>query len=122
MARKRQSDVSSMTVGRKLSTPGIYLMRMTVFLMLVGALAAILVLQPGSNLKASFLTNPLLNGLILAVLCFGIMFAFRHVGRLYPEIKWVNAYRISDPGLAVSVNPTLRAPMATMLREHTGAL
>jgi hypothetical protein len=42
--------------------------------------------------------------------------------RLYPEIRWVNAFRISDPGIAVDATPTLLAPMATMLRDRTGHL
>ena len=42
--------------------------------------------------------------------------------RLYPEIRWVNAFRIADPGLAISHQPVLLAPMATMLRDRTGVL
>ena len=42
--------------------------------------------------------------------------------RLYPEIRWVNAFRIADPGLAISHRPVLLAPMATMLRDRTGSL
>jgi hypothetical protein len=122
MARKRQADLAIGPLHRTLSAPAIYLVRMFVFLSLVILLAAILVMQKDSNLLASFKTNPLLNGLILGVLGFGILFAFRQVTRLYPEIKWVNAFRISDPGLGNDFNPVLLAPMATMLRERTGAL
>jgi hypothetical protein len=42
--------------------------------------------------------------------------------RLYPEVRWVNAFRIADPGLAISHRPVLLAPMATMLRDRTGSL
>ena len=42
--------------------------------------------------------------------------------RLYPEIRWVNAFRIADPGLAISHRPVLLSPMATMLRDRTGSL
>jgi hypothetical protein len=52
----------------------------------------------------------------------GILYAFQQVLRLYPEIRWVNAFRIADPGLAISHRPVLLAPMATMLRDRTGAL
>ena len=38
------------------------------------------------------------------------------------KIRWVNAFRISDPGLAVDTAPVLLAPMATMLRDRTGHL
>jgi hypothetical protein len=93
-------------------------MRMFVFLALVGFVAAIL----SPQLAVTFKANPALNGFIVAVLLFGILFAFRQVTRLYPEIRWVNAFRIADPGLAIEHKPVLLAPMATMLRDRTGAL
>ena len=118
MARKRQSDTTSQPLHRTLTPPGIYLMRMLVFLALVGFIA--LILSP--QLIVSFKTNPALNGFIIAVLFFGIMYAFGQVARLYPEIRWVNAFRIADPGLAIEHRPILLAPMATMLRDRTGTL
>ena len=63
-----------------------------------------------------------LNALICFVLVAGMLFAFQQVLRLYPEIRWVNAFRIADPGLAISHRPILLAPMATMLRDRTGSL
>jgi hypothetical protein len=56
------------------------------------------------------------------VLVAGIFYAFSQVIRLYPEIRWVNAFRIADPGLAISARPVLLAPMATMLRDRSGSL
>jgi hypothetical protein len=103
---------------RSLTPPGVFLVRMLVFLTLVGFLAAILHQQ----LVISFMNNPGLNGLILATLTFGILYAFRQVIRLYPEISWVNAFRIVDPGLVIAHRPRLLAPMATMLQDRTGAL
>lgn len=117
MARKRQPDFTP-PLHKSLSRPSIYLMRMLVFLALIGFITAI----AAPMLKSAFLTNPFLNGLIVAVLFFGVLFAFRQVLRLYPEIKWVNGFRISDPGLAAGPQPALLAPMATMLRERTGTL
>lgn len=117
MARKRQPDFTP-PLHKTLSRPSIFLMRMLVFLALIGFIAAI----ASPMLKSAFLTNPFLNGLILAVLFFGILFSFRQVLRLYSEIRWVNAFRIADPGLSATQQPTLLAPMATMLRERTGAL
>lgn len=117
MAKKRQPDFSP-PLHKSLSRPSIFLMRMLVFLSLIGFIAAI----ASPMLKTAFLTNPFLNGLILGVLFFGILFTFRQVVRLYPEIAWVNDFRIADPGLAGGVSPTLLAPMATMLRERTGTL
>jgi hypothetical protein len=68
------------------------------------------------------LANPGLNGLIIGVLVVGVVYSFRQVLRLYPEINWVNNFRISDPGLTVEKSPVLLAPMATMLRDRTGQL
>jgi hypothetical protein len=89
-----------------------------VFLVLVGLLVAILHRQ----LWGAMINNPGLNMLICMVLLAGILFAFQQVLRLYPEIRWVNAFRIADPGLAISHRPVLLAPMATMLRDRTGSL
>lgn len=118
MAKKREGDAGLAPVSRRLTPPGVFLLRMTIFLTLIGFLTAILFEQ----LKRSWMTNPGLNGLIIGVLVFGILYAYRQVFRLYPEIRWVNAFRISDPGLATPFKPVLLAPMATMLRDRTGTL
>lgn len=118
MARRRGGDGGADYRHRQLTPPGVFLLRMTIFLILVAFIAAILFEQ----LQASLLTNPALNGLILAVLALGIIYAFRQVIRLYPEIRFVNNFRISDPGLVSGAEPRLLAPMATMLRDRTGSL
>ena len=118
MARARSADRLPPSLHRTLSTPGLYLWRMFVFLVLVGLLIAVLYQQ----LWDAMLNNPGLNFLICFVLVAGICYAFPQVLRLYPEIRWVNAFRIADPGLAISHRPVLLAPMATMLRDRTGSL
>ncbi len=119
MAKSRPSDAAAVApVSRRLTPPGVFLLRMLIFLTLVGFLTAIL----HEQLIKSFMNNPGLNGLIVGVLGLGIIYAFRQVIRLYPEIRWVNAFRIADPGLAITHKPRLLAPMATMLRDRTGAL
>ena len=118
MARKRQSDIAAKSMHRTLSSPGGFLLNMVFFLVIVGFIAAIAF----PTLMAAFLNNPFLNGLILFVLFIGIMYSARQVLRLYPEIRWVNAFRIADPGLASTHRPVLLAPMATMLRDRTGTL
>ncbi len=117
MARKRTSD-SALQLHRTLTHPGVFLVRMMLFLTLVGFLAAILYQQLLTAVK----TNPALNGLIIGVLLFGVLYSFRQVTRLYPEIRWINAFRIADRGLAITHQPILLAPMATMLRDRTGAI
>ena len=110
--------VANLPCTGRLSTPGLYLWRMFVFLVLVGLLVAVLHRQ----LWDAMLNNPGLNILICFVLLAGILYAFQQVLRLYPEIRWVNAFRIADPGLAISHRPVLLSPMATMLRDRTGSL
>ncbi len=111
-----QSDEMEME-RRKLGSPQIFLLRMVIFLIIVGFISAILYPQ----FALAFSANPMLNGLILGVLFIGIVFSFRQVLRLYPEIKWVNNFRVADPGLESSRPPVLLAPMATMLGRGWGA-
>ncbi len=109
------------TYQAKLTRPQVFLWRMSLFIILAILLAVILDGQT-QQLRTSFMANPALNGLIIGVLLIGIVYSFRQVLRLYPEIRWVNSFRISDPGLTVDTTPVLLAPMATMLRDRTGHL
>jgi hypothetical protein len=103
----------------KLSTPRIFLVRMLVFLVLCGLVMVVLYKQ----IVVAFFANPGLNALIGIVLLIGIILSFRQVIRLYPEVAWVNGFRIADPGLAVDRHPTLLAPMAAILGgERTGRM
>jgi hypothetical protein len=103
----------------KLSSPRIFLVRMLVFLMLCTLVAVVLYKQ----IVTAFFANPGLNALIGLVLLIGTILAFRQVIRLYPEVAWVNNFRIADPGLAIERRPTLLAPMAAILGgERTGRM
>jgi hypothetical protein len=104
----------------KLSSPRIFLVRMLVFLVLCALLLVVLYKQ----IIIAFFANPGLNALIGAVLLIGTILSFRQVIRLYPEVAWVNNFRIADPGLAVvDRHPTLLAPMAAILGgERTGRM
>src|SRR3954464_3526007 len=103
----------------KLSSPRIFLVRMLVFLVLCALITVVLYKQ----IVVAFFANPGLNALIGAVLLIGIILSFRQVIRLYPEVAWVNSFRIADPGLAVERHPTLLAPMAAILGgERTGRM
>jgi hypothetical protein len=102
----------------KLSSPRIFLVRMLVFLILCALVLVVLYKQ----IWVAFLANPGLNALILGVLAIGIALAFRQVTRLFPEINWVNGFRLADPGLAVERPPVLLAPMAVILRERIGRM
>jgi hypothetical protein len=102
----------------KLASPRIYLVRMLVFLMLAGLLVFIL----NRQIQVAFWANPGLNAVIIIVLIIGILLAFRQVIRLFPEVAWVNSFRLADPGLAVERSPVLLAPMAAILGDRLGRM
>jgi hypothetical protein len=93
-----------------LSKPGLYLLRMAVFVVLAGLIAFIL----ERPIQTAFLANPGLNALIIAVLLLGILLAFRQVVRLYPEIRWMNEWT-SGGAHAPSDTPVLLASVARAL-------
>src|SRR5499426_3392801 len=102
----------------KLSTPRIFLVRMTVFLILCSLVVVVLYKQ----ILVAFMANPGLNALIVGVMLIGVALAFRQVGRLFREINWVNGFRLADPGLAVDRPPVLLAPMAALLGDRIGRM
>jgi len=75
-----------------------------------------------ARIYQAFLANPGLNGVIVAVLIIGILLSFRQVLRLFPEVRWVNTFRIAEPGLEVERPPVLLAPMATLLGDRIGRM
>jgi hypothetical protein len=102
----------------KLSSPRIFLVRMLVFLILCSLIVVVLHKQ----IWAAFLANPGLNAVIIGVLLVGIILSFRQVIRLYPEVAWVNSFRVADPGLAIDRPPVLLAPMAAILGDRMGRM
>ena len=102
----------------KLSSPRIFLVRMFIFVLLCVALASVFYQQ----IWSAFLNNPGLNGVIFGVLFIGMIFAFRQVIRLLPEVEWVNSFRLGDPGIEVRRAPRLLAPMAALLRDRVGRM
>lgn len=100
-----------------MTRPRQYIVRMTVFVLIVAATVA-LVYEPLLN---AFQANVVLNGLILGVLLLGILYNLRQVLLLWPEVRWIEAFRAEeDP--AASGRPRLLAPMAAMLGERRGRL
>ena len=88
-----------------LRKPSIFLIRMLVFLILVGFLAFVLFRQ----ITPAFLANPGLNGLILGVLLIAVLLAFGQVIRLFREVGYVNAVAA---GQKPKGKPVLLAPLA----------
>lgn len=107
--------MASLIEPYRVNSPRTYLVRMIIFLVIVGFLLYIL----QRTIMTAFSANPGLNATIFAVALTGILLAFRQVVRLFPEISWVNGFRVGDPGLAVARQPVLLAPMATMIGDRT---
>src|SRR5580658_4753670 len=99
---------------------GRFLIRSAVFVVLLAALAAVL-FRP---LSIAFRGNPGINGVILGILLCGIVYIFRQVLSLNPEIAWIEDFRerlanrdLTAPGGRA---PRLLASMARMLGTRQG--
>ena len=97
-----------------MARPRRFLVRMILFLVAVLVVLAILFPQ----LQSAFMANVALNGLILGVLLLGIIYNFRQVTMLNPEVAWIESFRYNQPALSQQKAPKLLAPMATMLGER----
>ena len=87
------------------------------FLAIVVA-GAVLVVSP---LKAAFMANAPLNGLIVGVFLLGAINSFRQVFQINPEITWIEHFRSGAVRGATSSevsNPSLLGPMAAMLGDR----
>lgn len=93
-----------------MTKPSQALVWMLGFLAAVGLLAALV----ATKLIANFEANPFFNGVILAVLVFGIFVNFRQVLLLSREVEWIELFKRSPPDRPLAVKPKLLAPMARM--------
>lgn len=103
----------------RMTRPTQYLFRMLGFLVCVAAVAATL----WRPLRDAFLSNPLLDGLILGILAVGVVWNMAMVRRLLPEVRWVENLRQSRAGLVGQQAPKLLVPLATALGsrpDHRG--
>jgi hypothetical protein len=101
-----------------LEPPRVYLVHMLVFTLVVAILAVVLL--PG--IRAAFMSNPGLNGLILGTLVLGMFHSYRMVARLFPEVNWVNHFKESEASADVVRPPRLLNPVATLLRSRQSAV
>ncbi|MDJ0611195.1 MAG: flagellar motor protein MotA [Kiloniellales bacterium] len=108
-----------------MTRPHRFLIRMIFFLLAVIAACSLIVVP----LSKAFLANAALNGMILAVLVLGIIYIFRQVIMLRPEIRWLERLQRESQGgvifpgaLSEDRPPRLLAPMATMIGEKRGRL
>jgi len=95
----------------QLEQPMVHLVHMAVFTLVVAVLVAVIY----NGIKAAFMANPFLNGLIVATLLLGMVYAYRMVWRLMPEVNWVNNFRLGES--SEQPLPILLGPMATMLGD-----
>ena len=93
-----------------MSKPSQALVWMLGFLVAVATLAALMLHQLAQNFHA----NPFFNGVILAVLAFGILVNLRQVLLLSHEIEWIETFKRSPPDRPMPIKPKLLAPMARM--------
>lgn len=99
-----------------MSGSGRYLSRMLLFLVVVAAAGTLLY----AGLSDAFFANPILNGIIVGVFVLGVLFTFRMVLMLRPEVRWIERYQNLEEGDPLPTPPRLLAPMATMLGERRG--
>ncbi len=101
--------------------PHTYLVRMLLFLAIISGVSFLIL----ESLVTFFDSNPPLNGLIVGVLILGILYNFRQVIRLYPEVGWIDDYRQTLEEQIVRAaprqkphRPQLLAPMASMVSNR----
>ncbi|WP_340149249.1 hypothetical protein [uncultured Sneathiella sp.] len=96
--------------------PRRYLIRMAIFIAIAIAITAFLYPQ----IQTAFFANPLLNGLIIFVLLFGIAFIFRQVFMLSGEVNWTHTLRRLESTQPTARPPRLLAPLATIIHDSKG--
>ncbi|MCG8493204.1 MAG: hypothetical protein MI743_16405 [Sneathiellales bacterium] len=111
-------NASDILTAPKINKPRRHLIRMLVFLGIVIGISVFL-FGPG---REAFEANPYLNGLILAVLLFGVVFIFRQVFILNKEINWIDNLKRVEGGISLQSSPNLLSPLATILRDSKGPL
>lgn len=97
-----------------LEHPRLHLMHMAVFTLVVAVVVSILF----RGIESAFMANVGLNSLIIGTLLLGIIYAFRMVWRLGPEINWVNGFRSGLTNAENPARPRLLAPMAAQLGDQ----
>jgi hypothetical protein len=80
------------------------------FLLAVAAVAVVL----SDSLAHAFVSNPVLNTIILGVLLVGIAWTVRQVLMLRPEVEWLEHFRAPRMGAPAQPAPRLLGPMASM--------
>jgi hypothetical protein len=98
-----------------LTRPQRFLNRMILFLIAVIVVCAVI----APALYNAFMGNPALNGIIMGAMLVGIIYIFREVLLLNPEVTWIENYR-RNQGAPTAAAPRLLSSMATMFGERKG--
>ena len=97
-----------------MTSPDRFIVRMAIVILGLIGLSAFLY-EP---LRDAFAANIFLNGLILGVLLLGVLYNFRQVILLYPEVNWIERFRLNTETSPAAREPRLLSPMVTMLRSQ----
>src|SRR6184192_2591143 len=89
MAAAERERAARLLEQRRMRRTRQFLLRMALFLVLVATFALAL----HRPLLAAFMGNPAVNGVILGILIAGIIYIFRQVWLLDPEIDWIESFR-----------------------------
>lgn len=71
-----------------------------------------------SSIASIFISNPWLNGLIIAVFVLGILTCFWQVWVLAQSVSWIEGFAAGNPGHDFAAPPRLLAPLAALLRSR----
>ena len=106
--------MTDIPITKNFTHPRIYLLRMFLFLIIIGLF--IFIIQ--ENLIKAFLANAIINSIIAFVLIFGIVYIMFLTIKLFREVRWVNNFQNGDHHADIGAPPSLLAPMATMMLDH----
>ena len=99
-----------------MTNPQPYLVKMVIFL--VGIAGIGIALYP--SLEFAFLSNVVINSIIMASLLMGIIFTIRQCLRLLPEHRWMMEVQRSSGERPSSIRPSLLATVAVMMADDNG--
>ncbi|MBL6595380.1 MAG: MotA/TolQ/ExbB proton channel family protein [Candidatus Puniceispirillum sp.] len=95
------------------TNPRRYLIRMLIFLLSVGIIAGLLAVP----LKAAFMGNPALNGVILGAFSIGVLYIVRQTLRLMPERNWLLVVKSTGKLDLAEHRPVVLATVYAMLAD-----
>ena len=109
MSEKRPAKISA-----QFSQP----IRQLLFMLTVIMLVAAGLYLGLDQIKAIYLSNPYLNGVILGVFVLGVLSCFNQVFLLMNSVRWIEDFARETGGHNLTAAPSLLAPLATLLRSR----